>query len=455
MSIVNQVNDALMTHTMGLSNPIGFDGSLHPNVSNKICFEGDVSPVLESESDQDEPVVTKSGKYRGFPFTDHNVTEENLQWLHTIGRSVGLCKEGTVTPVKCDILKVQVEYMIYSLETCPTTGKRHFQGFIYFKNDQPLTTVIKKMAPRHVETMSKRSSPRMNREYILKGDYVTKADYKKHNTSAKRYGEGVVLYTAGKQVVPIYNAWEFGTCPSNGKRSDIHAIQESIKSGEIKTEKDLAEKSIVHYCQYSKPLMRYMDLVKLDRTVMPKVTIYWGPPGTGKSLYANTNGYVKLFLSGTPDNPFVTGYNGEDKVVLDDFNFRQVSLQWIFNFCDKYAMTFNVKGGSQKCVATDIIFTSNINPEFWWPECNEIELRKAFFRRITNIYEVRPAKESAPMALPIKSDLVFEGLGTDNVTRLESNPVQMTIADIQKLIDENRELKRQNQEYVHVLNGRI
>lgn len=62
--------------------------------------------------------------------------------------------------------KPRVIYMIVGRETCPTTNKQHFQGYIYYENARELSAVIKQFKPRHVEIA--RGSADDNEKYCSK-----------------------------------------------------------------------------------------------------------------------------------------------------------------------------------------------------------------------------------------------------------------------------------------------
>lgn len=62
--------------------------------------------------------------------------------------------------------KPRVIYVIVGRETCPTTNRQHFQGYIYYENARKLSAVIKQFKPRHVEIAVKEAH--VNRTYCSK-----------------------------------------------------------------------------------------------------------------------------------------------------------------------------------------------------------------------------------------------------------------------------------------------
>lgn len=418
--------------------------------------EEDCEGEFKSKS-RPKPGSKANKRTRGYTFTDYDVTANGINYLISVGSTVGQIIPGSTTPLLHKDIKCEIEYMIYAIEICPTTNRQHFQGFIYFKNPQPLSSVIEKLKPRHIEAMAPKSTAKYNREYILKGNHVTSIDYSLYKTGAPGYGVNVQVYKYGSVTNPSYDvccAHEYGDYPRQGERNDLKTIHEMIITGEISTELQLTKANSQLYCQYSRPLKRIMELNVKPRNTMPRVYIAWGDSGSGKSYYANNNGYKPVILSGAYDNPFVSNYNGEAKILLDEFDYKSVSHSWIFKLCDRYEFVFNTKGGYQQCLVTDIIFTSNINPKLWWPDLPESESKTAFYRRITGIEHVVRSETTPAITLPVLSDVQYEGLNTKTVTRLETNLYQMTMADMQAIIDELASVKKQNQEYVHILSQR-
>lgn len=66
----------------------------------------------------------------------------------------------TITDYNCDKnfyenifeeTKNGIRYICYGEEVCPQTKRLHYQGYIYFHNPRYLNSVIKLLAPRHVE----------------------------------------------------------------------------------------------------------------------------------------------------------------------------------------------------------------------------------------------------------------------------------------------------------------
>lgn len=219
--------------------------------------------------------------------------------------------------------------------------KHHFQGVVYFKSPRTLRSVIKLLKPRHVEIC--KGSADDNDNYVSKdGDVI-----------------------------------EFGTKPSQGQRNDLENIKKKIDAGA--SSKELADENFGLWCQYGRRFEEYRALIEVKRNWVPEVIILQGLPGTGKTTKAVQRGAIDLSISGSYNNPFVSGYNGEDVVLFDDFNPEYCSKEWFLKITGAHPMNINTKGGCRNWKPRKIFITTNTDARQWWRG------DKAWIRRITSI----------------------------------------------------------------------
>ncbi len=113
-----------------------------------------------------------------------------------------------------------------------------------------------------------------------------------------------------------------------------------------------------------------LDLYRLVTTKHPdleKLDNHWihGEPGVGKSKMARErwpNHYNK-----SPDDNWFTGYNGEDTILIDDFepvNRKQTGL--LKRLADHYSTVVRVHGLQISIRPKQIVITSNFRPNEIW-----------------------------------------------------------------------------------------
>jgi hypothetical protein len=105
----------------------------------------------------------------------------------------------------------------------------------------------------------------------------------------------------------------------------------------------------------------------------------WGEPGTGKTTWARHIPGSKYMKAQTK---WWDGYQGEDVVVLDDFDLKGECLShYLKIWSDNWSFNAEIKGSSIKPSYTKFIITSNYHPRQIWKE--DTQLISAIERRFT------------------------------------------------------------------------
>lgn len=245
---------------------------------------------------------------RAFCFTYHSTNENPLdENIHAV-RRLGL--------------SASVTYLCYGIETCPSTGRFHLQGFVYFKNGREERVVAN----------------------LLPGWYARKKY--EHSTFAE-----AIEYCKKDQ-----DFWETGTAP-------LDATAQAKKSAEVRWQlakegrfEELAPESIKTY-EYI-----YQKFTNVqDRAVLDNIWIY-GPSGCGKSSKVRKD-YPDLYWKGM--SKWWDGYNHEATVVLDDFDPKHGEFlsYYLKIWADHYAFNAEVKGGMLKIRPAVVVVTSQYTIE--------------------------------------------------------------------------------------------
>lgn len=262
---------------------------------------------------------------------------------------------------KPDFKTDQVQYLVFQQEECPLTKKKHWQGYIEFKNRKRFNQVKDFLGNEaHIE-------PR-------RGTSQQAADYCKKPETAIAGTQ----HEEGTRSIPDQNGLE--------------AVKRLIDEGKDMTE--VAEEHFGQWCRYRKSFEAYQEIKR--RTVIPQgfqpveVEVHWGAPGTGKTRLVEDTAAafgVALFRIDLAERDKVwwDGYNGEKWLLLDEFEGQMDRVR--FNkLCGGYGhlQRWPIKGGFTNIFFTKIFITSNKNPEDWYPFLDNLQ-KGAVMRRLTKI----------------------------------------------------------------------
>lgn len=156
---------------------------------------------------------------------------------------------------------------------------------------------------------------------------------------------------------------------------------------EIKTRKltvpDIMDEAPTLFVQYNKGLAALSNHARIPPKMREvKVSIYYGPTGTGKTFKAfmeNKEVYKK-----NPNDKWWNGYNGQPVAIWDDFEgSREVPVTTLLTWADVYQCQAEVKGGYVWLSYNELIITTNVHPRHWYEWKNPHY--KAFQRRVQEV----------------------------------------------------------------------
>lgn len=173
---------------------------------------------------------------------------------------------------------------------------------------------------------------------------------------------------------------EYGTLPiGQGARTDIAACVATIKEGA--NIRRLADEFPQIMLRYGSGVLRLRQHFRPERTCPPKIWIFWGPTGTGKTRRVwEFMDPDKLWVH--PGDRWFDGYDGHEAVLFDDFEGSWFKLSYLLKLLDRYIFQVPVKGGYVWWCPKTIYLTSNVEPKEWYQGANQNH-QDALMRRIT------------------------------------------------------------------------
>lgn len=246
-------------------------------------------------------------------------------------------------------MRFALQVCFYQLEKCPETGNTHAQGYLELQTKKRLQWLKDNVsATGHFEKA--RGSRFANYRYCTKLDSGI---------------EGTFTLVAGR--IPT-------------QETDWEEAKAAVKRGELD---DPAVPAHLYLTSYRVLKEIASDAKPAVTTVLAELDNYWlwGPTGSGKS-YAARHYSDKYFAK--PLNKWWDRYNGEDYIILEDFDKSHAHLcQELKIWADRYPFSGEIKCGSTGFIRPQgVIVTSNVAPRDIW----DGEHLKAIERRFRVIY---------------------------------------------------------------------
>lgn len=276
-----------------------------------------------------------------------------------------------------------IQYLVFGLEECPTTSRKHLQGYICLNVRMRWNQLKELLGSRSAHVEPSKGSPSANREYCMK------------DGKAFEFGKcpEISAYSGGRALKKKWSdAWE------KAKKGDIATVASSIRVGHYLTLKRI-----------------HVDHSPLPVNLPPGTIcgIYlMGPPGVGKSHLVREvfpNAYWK------DQNKWWDGYQSESVAIVEDLDpSRECIGVHLKIWSDRYSFRGEVKGGSINLRPRWIVITSNYSiPEIWdWSKKGNEKMSQALTRRfhifhMTHREEYEYIKESIA-AVTLISDIELE-----------------------------------------------
>jgi len=221
------------------------------------------------------------------------------------------------------------KYAYGGVELCPTSQKEHWQFWCVFKSAKTESAARKFFEGRHVESC--KGNADSNEEYCHKG--------------------GVT-------------AFEHGTVPSQGKRTDLIELKDQIMSGEM-TVDAICESNPNAFQQYGRTLERLetIALRKKYRNWETEAVWIFGPKGTGKTHMAMEGFDKKTHYQWCGKNDWWDGYKGQETIIINEFR-GGMTFRDLMELTDKWSYDLPIRGKEAvPCLAKKVIVTSSMHPK--------------------------------------------------------------------------------------------
>lgn len=262
-----------------------------------------------------------------------------------------------------------MKYLCYARESCPTTGRQHWQTYVYFYYAKTIKATHKIFGNCWVQ--QSRGTPEQNQTYC-KGPYQD-----------------------GEKVKPLNpEFYEFGTLPSQGQRGDLDKVKDKIMNGST-TVVDIITNNPMMYHQYGRTLEKIEDIAlsKKFRNFMTKGIWISGGTSIGKSHIAFKGYNPETHYLWRDDNGWWCGYHGQPIVIINDFR-GEIKYNELLQMVDKWP--YNVPRRNRPptpFVSRTVIITSSLTPEQVYhnrlDEDNIAQLRRRFTFMSEEVLKIR------------------------------------------------------------------
>lgn len=241
------------------------------------------------------------------------------------------------------------KWISFQREICPSTGRHHWQGAFVTVSLQSLESATRLFKPEaqppgvslHLEVM--RGTQQEAKNYTHKED------------------------TRCPGTEPVF----YGTEPPGaGARTDLVAIQQRMDAGERAS--DIARSDFSQWVVYNRSFEKYEQLQLPERAAdgsePPKLLVYWGPTGTGKTWHAMVHGLpegerVQKIAYDSASGFFSAAWDGSYRVVFDEVDQDYFRRSVLLELTDRWPFRLNIKGGHSRFAPKEIAFTSNFQPD--------------------------------------------------------------------------------------------
>jgi hypothetical protein len=260
------------------------------------------------------------------------------------------------------ILSPHCQRVVFQLESAPTTGYLHHQGYFELINKKAKTWILNNIFKPQYLKLAIAKKP------IQSWNYCTKNETR------------------------LAGPWIFGTPPSTEdlpKPTELFVrdIQAGMK------DEDLWDQHASAMARLEKVPDRIRSLKKPNREEIGplKVWVFFGGAGVGKSWNARAlfPDIYDIPISDSGKLWFTTRGSNAREILLEDFDGATSKLPLkVFNrLLDPYPMEVEKKNGHIWYCPAVLVITTNVPPSQWYNYDSRQDVKRQVFRRITAVYD--------------------------------------------------------------------
>lgn len=247
-------------------------------------------------------------------------------------------------------------YAVMQLEVCPNTGRRHLQGYFRVRAAIGFDRASNTLPDgAHLEA--------------ARGTYLDNIRYcTKENSRA-----------------PDTEPWEYGTRPSQGKRTDWDSVLTDLRAGQTAGQVILERPHLA-------PMMRGVEALAAELKPAPPAVrsvqafYLFGASGVGKSHRAHTMFPDAYCITGRYyEGKSFDGYNMEETLILDEWKDHEWPMTLMNALLDKWKLTLQCRYKNKQAYWTRVLVLSNQNQDMVYYGDPH---RATFWRRFAQVIEI-------------------------------------------------------------------
>lgn len=251
----------------------------------------------------------------------------------------------------------ELEYFCMQEEEATTTERPHIQGYVHDKNKHPFTWAKSWIPTAHWEPA--KGTPAQNRAYCSE-------------EGKRKPGAEALEYPAG-------------ACPAQGKRTDVVEMYGRIKRREITTWETANEFNPSLVARADRWVTKTLMSTR-KREWKTHVKLVMGPSGCGKTRSAY-EAHPDIWSKPAGAYKWWDGYDGQEHVLWDEWDWKEVPVQFMNQIMDRYPCTLEQKGSHTAFVAKTLTICCNWRRDEIYNNIST-ELITAFWRRVDEVVDM-------------------------------------------------------------------